>query len=186
MSQYRLIPLPLEGLARVEHRRRDDARGAFARLYCEDSLQTQGAPFHVRQINRSLTRQRGSVRGLHYQSGLPAESKYITCVRGAVWDVVVDLRRGSPTFLRWHAEQLTAEAGFSLLVPPGFAHGFQTLSDDSELLYLHSADHAPDREGGLAHDDPRLAIDWPLPVINLSLRDQQHAWLDDHFSGLNP
>ncbi len=184
MSQYRLHPLPLPGLARIEHRRVEDARGAFSRLYCEDSLERFGAPFHIRQINRSLTRQRGSVRGLHYQAGPQPESKYITCLQGAVWDVVVDLRAGSPTFLHWHAEHLEAGQGSSLLVPAGCAHGFQALSDDAELLYLHSADYAPEHEGGLSVLDPRLAIAWPLPVINLSARDQQHPWLDDRFTGV--
>lgn len=184
MSLYALHPLPLPGLARVTHRRHEDDRGAFSRLYCEESLGSFGAPFHIRQINRSLTRERGSVRGLHYQAGPQREGKYITCMRGEVWDVVVDLRAGSPTFLRWHAEHLKAGDGSSLLVPAGFAHGFQALSDDAELLYLHSADYAPEHEGGLSVHDPRLAIDWPLPVINLSTRDAGHPWLDNRFTGV--
>lgn len=185
MSQYTLHPLPLQGLARVQHRRHEDDRGVFSRLYCQGSLEHFGAPFAVRQINRSLTRQRGSVRGLHYQVGPEPEQKYITCLQGEVWDVVVDLRRGSPTFLHWHAEHLKAEDASSLLVPAGFAHGFQALSDDAELLYLHSADYASEHEGGLSVLDPRLAIEWPLPVINLSVRDAQHPWLDDRFSGVS-
>lgn len=184
MSQYRLHPLPLQGLARVEHLHHADARGAFSRLYCEYSLERFGAPFHIRQINRSLTRERGSVRGLHYQAGAQPESKYITCLQGEVWDVVVDVRAGSPTFLQWHGERLKAGEGSSLLVPAGFAHGFQALSDDAELLYLHSADYAPEHEGGLSVIDPRLAIAWPLPVINLSARDEVHPWLDDRFTGV--
>ncbi|GLO32121.1 MULTISPECIES: dTDP-4-dehydrorhamnose 3,5-epimerase family protein [Pseudomonas] len=184
MSEYTLHPLPLQGLARVDHRRHEDARGAFSRLYCEGSLERFGAPFHIRQINRSLTRGRGSVRGLHYQVGPQPESKYITCLQGEVWDVVVDLRADSPTFLQWHAEHLKAGEGNSLLVPAGFAHGFQALSDDAELLYLHSADYAPEHEGGLSVLDPRLAIAWPLPVINLSARDEMHPWLDSRFTGV--
>ncbi|MFK3906539.1 dTDP-4-dehydrorhamnose 3,5-epimerase family protein [Pseudomonas monteilii] len=186
MNQYVSSPLPLQGLARVHHRRSEDARGEFSRLYCEDSLERFGAPFHIRQINRSLTRERGSVRGLHYQAGAQPESKYITCLQGEVWDVVVDLRIDSPTFLHWHAEYLKAGEGSSLLVPAGFAHGFQALSNDAELLYLHSADYAAEHEGGLSVHDPRLAIAWPLPVINLSPKDQQHPWLDDHFAGVAP
>nr|WP_262923713.1 MULTISPECIES: dTDP-4-dehydrorhamnose 3,5-epimerase [Pseudomonas] len=179
-----MYPLPLQGLARVVHRRHEDARGAFSRLYCEGSLAQFGAPFHIRQINHSLTRERGSVRGLHYQAGPQPEAKCITCLKGEVWDVVVDLRRGSSTFLRWHAEHLKAGEGSSLLVPAGFAHGFQALSDDVELLYLHSADYAPEHEGGLSVVDPRLGIEWPLPVRNLSTRDAEHPWLDDRFSGV--
>jgi len=183
VSQYILHPLPLAGLARIEHRSHEDARGAFSRLYCEDSLERFGAPFHIRQINRSLTRGRGSVRGLHYQAGPTPESKYITCLQGQVWDVVVDLRSHSPTFLQWHGELLQAGQASSLLVPAGFAHGFQALTDCAELLYLHSADYAPAHEGGLSVHDPRLAIEWPLPVINLSARDEQHPWLDERFTG---
>ena len=184
MSQYALHPLPLAGLARVEHRRHEDPRGAFSRLYCEDSLERFGAPFHIRQINRSLTRGRGSVRGLHYQAGPQPESKYITCLQGEVWDVVVDLRAGSPTFLHWHAEHLKAGEGSSLLVPAGFAHGFQALSDDAQLLYFHTAAWEPACEGGIRHDDPRLAIDWPLSIAAISDRDRSHPLLGDDFQGL--
>lgn len=185
MSQYALHPLPLEGLFRVEQRRHADARGSFARLFCEGSLAAFGQPFHVRQINHSHTVERGSVRGLHFQHGDQPEAKYITCMRGEVWDVAVDLRRGSPTFLRWHAEHLKAGEASSVLIPAGFAHGFQALSDDVELMYLHSADYAADREGGLSVHDPRLAIHWPLPVKNLSARDAEHPWLDERFAGVS-
>ncbi|ATR82377.1 dTDP-4-dehydrorhamnose 3,5-epimerase [Pseudomonas sp. HLS-6] len=185
MSQYALHPLPLGGLFRVEHRRHEDERGAFARLFCEGSLQAFGQPFHIRQINHSCTVGRGSVRGLHYQNAEQPEAKYITCLRGEVWDVVVDLRPASPTFLQWHAEHLCAGDGRSLLIPAGFAHGFQVLSEGAELLYLHSADYAPQHEGGLSVHDPRLSIAWPLPVKNLSTRDAGHLWLDDRFAGVS-
>jgi dTDP-4-dehydrorhamnose 3,5-epimerase len=184
MSQLQLIELPLAGLFALQHRVHQDDRGRFARLFCEGSLQGLGQPFHVRQINHSLTRERGSVRGLHFQYPPHAESKLISCLRGAVWDVAVDLRRGSATFLHWHAERLEAGDGRSLLLPPGFAHGFQALSDDAELLYLHSADYSPEHEGALSVSDPRLAIAWPLPVRNLSARDAAHPLLDTSFQGV--
>ncbi|TVT85655.1 dTDP-4-dehydrorhamnose 3,5-epimerase family protein [Pseudomonas sp. H3(2019)] len=184
MSEFRISALPLQGLFSVQHKRHEDQRGHFARLFCEGSLSAFGEPFPIRQINQSCTRERGSVRGLHYQNAQAPEAKLITCLRGEVWDVAVDLRPDSATFLQWHAEHLRAGDGRSLLIPAGFAHGFQTLSDDAELLYLHSADYAPDHEGGLSVLDPRLAIAWPEPVKNLSTRDVAHPWLDDHFPGV--
>ena len=185
MSELRLTALPLAGLYSLQHRVHVDGRGRFARLFCEGGLAAFGQPFHIRQINHSRTAVKGTVRGLHYQRPPHAEAKLISCLRGAVWDVAVDICRGSPTFLHWHAERLEAGDGRSLLLPPGFAHGFQTLSDEAELLYLHSADYAPEHEGGLAVDDPRLAIAWPLPVINLSTRDAAHPRLDDSFNGVS-
>ncbi|QQZ43632.1 dTDP-4-dehydrorhamnose 3,5-epimerase family protein [Pseudomonas sp. SK3(2021)] len=184
MSEFLLHALPLDGLFGVQHKRHEDQRGQFSRLFCEGSLSAFGQPFHIRQINHSCTRLRGSVRGLHYQTAARPEAKLITCLRGEVWDVAVDLRHGSPTFLHWHAEHLCAGDGRSLLLPAGFAHGFQALSDDAELLYLHSADYAPEHEAGLSVLDPRLAISWPLPVNNLSARDASHPWLDAEFAGV--
>lgn len=185
MSELRLIELPLPGLFCLQHRVHEDGRGRFARLFCEGGLAAFGRPFHVRQINHSRTAEQGAVRGLHYQRPPHAEAKLICCLRGAVWDVAVDIRRGSPTFLHWHAERLEAGDGRSLLLPEGFAHGFQALSADAELLYLHSADYAPGHEGGLAADDPRLAIDWPLPIEQRSPRDAGHPWLNEHFEGVS-
>lgn len=184
MSEFLLKALPLTGLFSVQHKRFEDDRGHFSRLFCEGSLSAFGQAFSIRQINHSCTRAGGSVRGLHYQNANAPEAKLITCVRGEVWDVAVDLRPNSATFLRWHAEYLRAGDGRSLLIPAGFAHGFQTLTDDAELLYLHSADYAPEHEGGLSVHDPRLAIAWPLPVNNLSARDASHPLLDERFAGV--
>jgi dTDP-4-dehydrorhamnose 3,5-epimerase len=179
-----LQALPLAGLFSVQHKRHEDSRGHFSRLFCEGSLSVFDQPFHIRQINHSCTREQGSVRGLHYQKAEQPEAKLITCLRGEVWDVAVDLRSDSATFLHWHAERLRAGDGRSLLIPAGFAHGFQTLTDDAELLYLHSADYAPEHEGGLSVHDPRLGIAWPLAVKNLSARDASHALLDSQFAGV--
>ena len=184
MSELSLQALPLAGLFSLQHKVYEDERGRFARLFCQGSLAAFGQPLQIRQINHSRTAQRGSVRGLHFQYPPHAETKLITCLRGAVWDVAVDLRRSSATFLHWHAERLQAGDGRSLLLPPGFAHGFQALSDDAELLYLHSADYSPEHEGGLSSTDPRLAIAWPLPVRHLSARDAAHPPLDTYFQGV--
>jgi dTDP-4-dehydrorhamnose 3,5-epimerase len=184
MSELSVLQLPLAGLFSLQHKVHEDERGRFARLFCQGSLAAFGHPVHIRQINHSRTALRGSVRGLHFQYPPHAETKLITCLRGAVWDVAVDMRRDSATFLQWHAERLEAGDGRSLLIPPGFAHGFQTLTDDAELLYLHSADYSPEHEGGLSANDARLAISWPLPVSNLSARDAAHPPLTTDFQGV--
>ena len=155
------------------------------RQHFADAMRELGWTLPVAQVNHSLTRKRGAVRGLHFQHPPHAEDKYVSCLRGAVYDVAVDLRRGSPTFLRWHAQTLSAENGCSLLIPQGFAHGFQALKPESELIYLHSRAYAPEAEGGLHAADPRLAVEWPLPVGDLSARDAHHPLLDAGFSGLN-
>lgn len=184
MSELKLIELPLAGLFCLQHQVHEDPRGRFARLFCEGSLAAFGQAFHVRQINHSRTCEVGTVRGLHFQRAPQAEAKLISCLRGEVWDVAVDIRQDSPTYLHWHAEHLVAGDGRSLLLPPGFAHGFQALSADAELLYLHSADYAPEHEGGLRATDPRLAISWPFPVANLSARDALHPLVAEGFQGV--
>jgi len=133
-----------------------------------------------------MTARKGTVRGMHFQRPPHAEMKLVSCVRGEVFDVAVDLRRGSPTFLRWHAERLSADNNRALLIPQGFAHGFQALTDDAELIYCHSAAYDAASEGGLNPRDPRLAIAWPLPITELSARDAQAAMLDAAFTGMTP
>jgi dTDP-4-dehydrorhamnose 3,5-epimerase len=184
MSSLALTDLPLPGLRRVERKVLVDERGVFARLFCAQELAAAGWTAPVAQINHSLTRARGTVRGLHYQRAPYAEMKLVSCVRGEVWDVAVDLRTGSPTFLHWHAEPLSAAAGTAMLIPPGFAHGFQALSDEAELVYCHSAAYAPQAEAGLHAHDTRLAIAWPLPVEGLSPRDAGFEWLKPDFKGV--
>lgn len=175
---------PIAGLMRVRRNRLGDARGFLARLFCADELRDAGWDVPVAQINHTLTVQRGSVRGLHFQHPPKAEKKLVQCLRGEVWDVAVDLRRGSPTFLRWHAERLSAENGVALLLPEGVAHGFQALADDVEMLYVHSVAYSAADEGGIHPRDARLAIDWPLPIAQLSPRDDAHAPLAGDFQGL--
>ena len=175
---------PLAGLVVVERRRRDDSRGFFSRLFCAEELGAAGLDTSVTQVNHSFTRRRGSVRGLHFQYPPHGETKFVSCLRGEVFDLAVDLRRGSPTYLQWHAELLSDTNGHSLFIPPGFAHGFQTLSDDCELIYLHSVPYAPGAEGGLNPTDPALGIRWPLPLTDISDRDAAHAPLGADFTGL--
>jgi dTDP-4-dehydrorhamnose 3,5-epimerase len=175
---------PMPGLKVVQSVPHHDARGAFVRLFCAQELQPVLDHRQIAQINYSRTRQAGAVRGLHFQRPPHAEMKMIRCLRGRVWDVAVDLRAGSSTFLQWHAEELAQDDAQMLVIPEGFAHGFQALEPDCELLYLHTAFYHPPSEGGLRHDDQRLAIPWPLPPTDLSSRDLAHPLLGAGFSGV--
>jgi dTDP-4-dehydrorhamnose 3,5-epimerase len=184
MSRFTFSPLPLSGLQLVVRQPIGDARGSFTRLFCADELREAGWTHPIAQINHTITRQRGAVRGMHFQHPPHAEMKLVTYMQGAVWDVAVDLRKGSPTFLHWHGEELSADNHRALLIPEGFAHGFQTLSEDCELLYLHSAPHTPSADDGLNPTDPRLEIAWPLPISQQSDKDAQRPHLTDEFQGL--
>lgn len=174
----------ISGVVVAENTGSNDARGAFRRLYCEAALTAVIGSRRIVQINHSRTAQVGAIRGLHYQHPPSAEMKLVRCLRGRVWDVAVDLRAGSPTFLQWHAEELGPERARMLVVPEGCAHGFQVLEPDSELLYLHTACYAPHLEGGARWDDPALSIAWPLRVTELSERDARHPLLESNFSGI--
>lgn len=174
----------IAGAVVAEGRPYTDHRGAFSRLFCELELAEVIGQRHMVQVNHSRSSVIGAVRGMHFQHPPHAEMKLVRCIRGRVWDVVVDLRAGSPTFLRWHAEELSPESSRMLIIPEGCAHGFQVLEADSELLYLHSAFYNLASEGALRYDDPRLAINWPLPVTDLSERDKEHALLNNEFAGL--
>jgi len=183
----KVMPTVLAGVAVVESKHLRDERGSFARLFCEKELDNILQGRGISQINLSMTRQAGSVRGLHYQRAPHSEMKLVRCIRGKVWDVAVDLRNDSPTFLRWHAEELAAENARMMVVPEGCAHGFQTLAPDCELLYLHTTPYVRESEGGVAWNDPRLAISWPLPLPasgGLSDRDRRLPILDADFRGL--
>jgi dTDP-4-dehydrorhamnose 3,5-epimerase len=184
VNSVNLQPTSIQGLMVVETIPHNDHRGAFARLYCEHDLVSIIGTRRIVQINYSRTAAIGAVRGLHYQHPPHAEMKLVRCLKGRVWDVAVDLRHNSPTFLSWHAEELTPTNTRTMVIPEGFAHGFQVLEPESELLYLHTAFYTPDAEAGLRHDDPRLAIHWPLVVTDLSARDAAHPLIHSDFSGI--
>jgi dTDP-4-dehydrorhamnose 3,5-epimerase len=183
-NRFSVTSTPLAGLVVVQRQRLGDARGFLSRLFCAEELAAAGWSGPIAQINHTGTSHVGTVRGLHYQRPPHAEMKLVSCVRGEVWDVAVDLRAGSPTFGQWHAERLSADNGRALLIPEGFAHGFQVLAGGAELLYCHSAAYAPAAEAGLSVHDPRLAIGWPLPVQGLSERDAGHPLLTPDFQGV--
>lgn len=175
----------LPGVVSVETTAFSDHRGGFLRLYCECELAAVIGDRRIVQINHSRTVNVGAVRGLHYQRSPAMEMKLVRCLKGKVWDVAVDLRKNSPTFLQWHAEELTSENVRMLVIPEGFAHGFQVLEAESELLYLHTEFYRPEAEAGLRFDDPRLDINWPLPIVDLSERDSQHPVITPDFTGLD-
>lgn len=171
-------PLPIEGSALIEAEPFQDHRGLFARFFCTREL---GQLFGERQIvnvNFSRTLRAGAIRGMHFQYPPHQEMKLVRCLRGAVFDVLIDLRPDSPTFLKWHGEILSAANLKMLCLPEGFAHGFQALEPDSELLYLHTAFYAPEAQGGLRYDDPAVGIEWPLEVTEISERDASHPHLN--------
>jgi dTDP-4-dehydrorhamnose 3,5-epimerase len=172
---------PIAGLWEIETLPRGDARGSLTRLHCVDAMRTIVPDLRFVQSNLSVTAARGTVRGMHFQRAPALEAKLIRCLRGRVFDVAVDLRDGSPTFGRWHAVELGAENQRQVLIPAGCAHGFQALEDRCELLYQHTAPYMPDCEDGVRHDDPRLAIRWPLPVVGVSARDLAFLPLDAAF-----
>ena len=161
----------MHGLAVAHSTYNADVRGSFARWFCKEELSNLIGQRDIVQINHSRTVHVGAIRGLHFQRPPHAEMKLIRCLRGAVLDVVVDLRSNSPTYLRHHRETLREGDGKLLVVPEGFAHGFQTLEADTELLYLHTTAYAPAAEAGFHFNDPAFAIVWPLPATDISARD---------------
>ena len=179
-----VAPGPIAGVRLATSRVIGDARGQFARLFDLDLLGAVHGARPIVQINHSVTRQPGTVRGMHYQSAPALEAKWVRCLRGRVLDVAIDLRQGSPTFLQHFAVELSPAGAAALFIPEGCAHGFQVLEPDSELLYLHTAPYAPHHEAGLRCDDPALGIAWPLPIIGLSPRDAAHPLITADFEGI--
>lgn len=185
LSRFDFLPTPLAGLTVIRRRLHEDARGSFARLFCAEEFQEIGLSKPIVQINQSVTHQRGAVRGLHFQYAPHAETKVVSCLKGKIFDVAVDLRPESPTFLRWHGETLSADNRQAICIPEGFAHGFQALEEDSELLYFHTDFYTLTAEGALNVADPRLGISWPLPITELSERDRTHPFIGSEFVGVS-
>lgn len=185
MSRFTITDLPLAGLKLIERQNLGDSRGFLSRLFCTEALSESGWLKPIAQINYSYTAQRGTLRGMHYQQPPYAEMKLVSCLQGQVWDVAVDLRAGSPTFLQWHAEVLSVDNNRAMLIPEGFAHGFQTLTQDVQLLYCHNAPHSPNAELALNAQDPKLAIRWPIKITELSTRDASNPLADEKFEGVS-
>jgi dTDP-4-dehydrorhamnose 3,5-epimerase len=174
----RFTETPLAGAWVIELEELADERGFFARSFCRDEFGAHGLDPAVAQCNVSFNRRRGTLRGLHYQAEPHAESKLVRCTRGAIWDIIVDLRPGSATGRRWYAAELTADNRRALYAPAGFAHGFQTLADDSEVLYQMSEFYHAELARGVRWSDPALAIPWPVPQPIVSERDRALPVLD--------
>lgn len=167
----KIAPLKIPAVHLIELEPRQDTRGFFARLSCQAELAEAGLSGNWLQINNSLTAEAGVVRGLHFQRPPSAEVKMVRCVKGAIFDVAVDLRDGSATFGQWVGRTLTAESRDMLYIPEGFGHGFQSLEPDSEIIYFNTANYASKLEGGVRFDDPEVAVEWPLPISFASDRD---------------
>ena len=185
-NRFAIAPTGIAGVFSVTRRRLADERGYLSRLFEPEEMSGAGWSGPIAQINETGTAKAGTVRGLHFQHPPHAEMKLVSCIAGRILDVAVDLRKGSPTFMRTVALELSAENGTALLIPEGCAHGFQALTDDVRMIYLHSAPYAAAHEGGFDAADPALAIAWPLPVINRSPRDEALPRIAADFEGLSP
>lgn len=180
-----ITALPIDGLFLAESTPHEDSRGAFSRLFCQRELSEVIGKRNIVQVNYSHTKNVGAIRGLHLQNSPSMETKLIRCLSGLVFDVAVDLRSDSKTFLHWHSEILSPENNKMMVIPEGFAHGFQAISRDAKILYLHTEFYDPESEFGLRYDEPRLKIKWPLPHSDISVRDNSFSYLDENFVGVN-
>jgi dTDP-4-dehydrorhamnose 3,5-epimerase len=162
--------------------KREDERGFFARLFCINEFDVEGMDRNVVQINNSLSKDKGTLRGIHYQLNPKAETKIVRCIKGSLWDVIVDLRPDSPTFLQWFGETLSAENRRMMFVPKGFGHGFITLEPDTEVIYLVTEFYSPEHERGLRWNDPNIGIEWPIEPVIISEKDMNHKNFDINYN----
>ena len=183
-NRFDFHPTPIEGLLVAQRKPFEDNRGFFCRFFCAEEFQVAGLKKPIAQINHTHTIKKGAVRGMHFQYEPHAECKIVSCLRGEVYDVAVDIRKGSPTFLHWHSEILSAANQKGLLIPEGFAHGFQTLIEDCELIYLHTVPFYEHSEGAINIADPKIGIIWPIPITDISGRDLHHPFITDKFKGV--
>lgn len=179
----KFVETPLNGLFVIEHNVLNDQRGLFVRTYCKFEFNKNGFNKDFVQFNHSLNLEKGTVRGMHYQAVPYCESKLIRCIQGSIFDVVVDIRKESPTYLQHFGIELTSNNFLSLLIPEGFAHGFQALENNSALIYHHSQFYNAPSDRGIRHDDKLLGIKWPLPIINVSEKDSSYPEIDNNFKG---
>jgi len=162
----------------------NDERGFFNRIFCQKELEVIRPGITIAQINHSMTKQKGSIRGMHFQNPPYAEMKIVRCIKGSIFDVAVDLRKDSPTFLQWHGEVLSAENMKALIVPEGCAHGFQSLEDDIEMMYIHTQFYLKQAEGAVRYHDPKINIRWPLNYTMVSEKDLSYPFLTDSYEGV--
>lgn len=184
MKNFIIKDTPLQGLKVVQRSRASDKRGYISRLFCANQFSEIGWTKPILQINHTYTQYKGTVRGMHFQTKPFIEMKIVTCLRGEIWDVAVDIRANSPTFLKWYAVNLSEQNGRSFIIPEGFAHGFQALTDDVELIYFHTERYVPEAEGGLHPSDPYLNIPWPNEISHLSIKDSSHPLIAAEYHGI--
>ncbi len=180
----KFVPLPFVGAYVIQPELYADERGVFTRLFCCDEAKQIRHHKQIVQINQSLTKKKGAVRGMHFQYPPKAEIKMVKCLRGSLLDVIIDLRRSSATLLNWHGELLSAENQKMMYIPEGFGHGFQTLEENTELLYLHTEYYDPNCEGGIRFNDSAINIAWPLEVAEISEKDKSYDLLSQDFKGI--
>lgn len=180
----KILPNPLRDAFVIEAEPHVDDRGKFVRLFCQEELKEICHDKNIVQINHSLSRKKGAIRGMHFQYPPRAEVKIVRCISGSVFDVIVDLRHNSATFLQWYGEVLSNENQKMMYIPEGFAHGFQTLEENVELLYLHTEFYSPEHEGGVRYDDPKINISWPLEITDISKKDELHSLLAEDYKGI--
>jgi len=176
---------PLKDAYTIDLERRGDDRGFFARVFCEKEFSDHGLENRFVQVNNSLSGKRGTLRGLHYQLAPAAEVKVVRCIRGSVWDAIVDIRPDSPTFRQWFGAELSAENRRMMYVPRGFAHAILTLTDDAELLYLVSESYAPAEERGVRWNDPLFGVQWPIMPTEISQKDNSWPDFEPAFHGID-
>jgi dTDP-4-dehydrorhamnose 3,5-epimerase len=180
----KFIPTPLNSAYIIEPEPFNDERGWFARTYCKNEFAQIGHDKEWVQLNHSYTSKKGTIRGMHYQVPPYREIKMVRCIAGAVYDVIIDIRKESPSFGQWFGIELSALNRRMLYIPEGFAHGFQCLTDDCELIYHHTAFYTPNSEGGIRYDDPMIDIKWLLPVSVISAKDEGLPYLTENFKGI--
>ncbi len=186
MVNFTFIKTKLQGLYLIAPKPKVDNRGYFERLFCTEEFKEVGLNKPIVNINHSFSKQKGTVRGFHFQYSPFQEVKIIICLKGSIYDVAVDIRTNSPTFLQWHGEILDGESKKMFLLPEGFAHGFQTIENDVELLYLHTNFYNKEHESGLNYMDPILNIKLPLNATQVSERDKNHKFISPDFKGVQP
>ena len=185
MGKLNITKTPFEGLYVVETDAFLDYRGAFARWFCEGEMKEILGNRHIKNVNFSRTVKKGSIRGIHFQKPPYAEMKMVRCIRGKILDVVVDIRKDSPTYLQHYVVELSAENMKLFVIPEGFAHAFQSLEDNSEIMYLVTEFYSPEAEAGLRFSDPSLSINWPLDITDISAKDATHPLVADGFEALD-
>lgn len=174
----------IEGLKLITPEPFCDERGYFSRIFCQREMASIKENLVIAQINNSFTKKKGAIRGMHFQYPPRAEIKIVRCVKGKIFDVGVDIRNGSSTFLQWHGEVLSAENQKMLVIPEGFAHGFQTLEDDCEIIYFNTAFYSKEFESAISYKDPKIGIKWPEKITVVSEKDANHPYINENFEGI--